>query len=156
MQVTDLVRYSHIVRELYFDSMAKLPWAEVVKPRGLSFDSMRNVFLHLTLVEDRWVNFIIPGHFNQWKDPNFDDINNFSQLKKYIQYVKHETEGYSANISLKELSRQIIIPWGDKPDTRISIETALTHMVMEDMIHYGELSALMWQMNLDAPYMGFW
>ncbi|MGA3289977.1 MAG: DinB family protein [Candidatus Bathyarchaeia archaeon] len=60
MQVTDLVRYNHVVRGLYLDAMAKLPWSEVVKPKGLSFDSMRNVFLHLTLVEDRWINYLIP------------------------------------------------------------------------------------------------
>jgi hypothetical protein len=29
-------------------------------------------------------------------------------------------------------------------------------MVLEDMIHYGELSAALWQMGFDAPYMGFW
>ena len=29
-------------------------------------------------------------------------------------------------------------------------------MVIEDMIHYGELSAVLWQMGLEAPYMGFW
>jgi len=42
MQVADLVRYNHVVRGLYFDALAKLPWAAVVEPRGLSFDSMRN------------------------------------------------------------------------------------------------------------------
>ena len=36
---------------------------EVVANKGLSFDSMRNVFLHLTLVEDRWISYIIPGQF---------------------------------------------------------------------------------------------
>jgi hypothetical protein len=28
-------------------------------------------------------------------------------------------------------------------------------MVMEDMVHYGELSAVLWQMNLEAPYLAF-
>ncbi|MGD0995139.1 MAG: hypothetical protein ABR909_06400 [Candidatus Bathyarchaeia archaeon] len=65
MQVTDLVRYNHVVRGLYLDAMAKLPWAAVVEPKGLSFDSMRNVFLHLTFVEDRWINYIIPDRLSQ-------------------------------------------------------------------------------------------
>jgi uncharacterized damage-inducible protein DinB len=56
MQVTELIRYNHIVRGRYLDAMSKLPWAQIVEPKGLSFDSMRNVFLHLTLVEDRWIN----------------------------------------------------------------------------------------------------
>jgi uncharacterized damage-inducible protein DinB len=72
MQVTDLVRCNHVVRGLYLDAVAKLPWREVVKPKGLSFDSMRNVFLHLTLVEERWISYIIPDRLSQWVDPDFD------------------------------------------------------------------------------------
>jgi uncharacterized damage-inducible protein DinB len=56
----------------------------------------------------------------------------------------------------EELKRQIVIPWGEKPDACINVEKALTHMVLEDMIHYGELSAALWQMGLSAPYLGFW
>jgi uncharacterized damage-inducible protein DinB len=62
MQLADSIRYNHAVRSLYFDAMAKLSWANVDESRGLSFDSMRNVFLHLTFVEDRWMSYIIPGH----------------------------------------------------------------------------------------------
>ena len=126
MQVTDLIRYNHVVRGLYFDAMAKLPWAEVVEPKGLSFDSMRNVFLHLTLVEDRWISYIIPGRFKEWVDPDFDAFKDMDALKKYMQQVKDNTENYLEKLSAEELNEQIVVPWGDKPDTRISIETALT------------------------------
>ena len=34
MSVFDLVRYNDVVRGLYFEKMAGLPWGEVVKPRG--------------------------------------------------------------------------------------------------------------------------
>jgi uncharacterized damage-inducible protein DinB len=156
MQVSDLIRYNHVVRGLYFDALAKLPWAQVVESRGLSFDSMRNVFLHLTLVEDRWISYIIPGRFKEWVDPDFDAFNDIDSLKKYMLNVKDKTEDYLTTLLASELNKQIAIPWGDKPDTKISVETALTHMVIEDMIHYGELSAALWQMNLEAPYMGFW
>jgi uncharacterized damage-inducible protein DinB len=156
MQVTDLIRYNHTVRGLYLDAMAKLPWAQVVEPRGLSFDSMRDVFLHLTLVEDRWVNYIIPDRFKEWVDPDFGAFKDMDSLRKYMQEVEGKTERYVATLSMEELNRQIVVPWGDKPYTRVSVETVLTHMVLEDMIHYGELSAALWQMGLEAPYMGFW
>jgi uncharacterized damage-inducible protein DinB len=156
MEVKDLVCYNHYVRGLYFDSMAKLPWDDVIKPLGLSFDSMRNVFLHLTVVEDRWISYIIPGRFNEWVDQNFDVYANIDSLKNYMLQTKNNTLAYLANASSRELNKQIVIPWGKTADTEISIQTALTHMVMEDMIHYGELSAALWQMGLEAPYMGFW
>ncbi len=156
MQVTDLMRYNHVVRGLYLDAMAKLPWAAVVDPKGLSFDSMRNVFLHLTFVEDRWINYIIPDRSGQWVDLNFDDFKDIESLKKYVPQTEIKTEKYLEKLSNEELNRQVVIPWGNKPDTRISIETAFCQIVMEDMIHYGELSALLWQMNIEAPYLGFW
>jgi len=59
-------------------------------------------------------------------------------------------------VTLEELNRYVVIPWGDIPDTRISIETALSHMVVEDLLHYGELSDLLWQMDAEAPYLAFW
>lgn len=156
MQVIDLIRYNHVVRGLYFDAMAKLPWAEVVADKGLSFDSMRNVFLHLTLVEDRWINYIIPDRFKEWVDPDFDAFKDIDSLRTYMTSVQEKTEVYLGVLSAEELNRQIIVPWGDKPYSRVSIETILAHMVMEDMIHYGELSAALWQMDREAPYKAFW
>ncbi len=156
MEVKDLVRYNHYIRALYFESIVKLPWVDVIKPLGLSHDSMRNVFLHLTLVEDRWINYIIPERFNEWVDINFDTYADSDSLKNYMLQTKTKTLTYLAKVSNEELNRQIVVPWGKTPDAKISIHTALTHMVMEDMIHYGELSAALWQMGLDAPYLGFW
>ena len=155
MQITDLIRYNHVVRGLYFDAFAKLPWDEVTANKGLSFDSMRNVFLHLTIVEDRWISYIIPGRFKEWANPDVDTFYDMDSLKRYADAVKAKTETYLANLTAEELNRQITVPFGDKP-TKITVEKGLTHMVLEDMIHYGELSAAVWQMGLEAPYMGFW
>jgi uncharacterized damage-inducible protein DinB len=156
MQVADLIRYNHTVRGLYFDKMFELPWAQIVEPLGLSFDSMRDVFLHLTLVEDRWVNYVIPDRFKDWKDPDFESYKTFESLRVYMQTVKENTEKYLTNLTEKELNRQILVPWGEKPHPHLTVEACLTHMVLEDMIHYGELSAAIWQMGLTPPYMGFW
>jgi uncharacterized damage-inducible protein DinB len=156
MNVVDLIRYNHVVRELYLEAFSKMPWKEVVKPRGASFDSMRNVFLHLTVVEDRWINYILQGRFNEWVDPDFEDYTDMEMLKAYAQRVKGSTEEYLQKLTPEGHNRKIQVPWGNTPNTKIKVETALTHMVIEDLIHYGELSAMLWQMNVDAPYLGFW
>ena len=155
MQVIDLIRYNHLVRSLYLDVMAKMDWTEVVSWKGLSFDSMRNVFLHLTLVEDRWISYIIPGRTKQWVDPDFASFNDVESLRKYADEVKKRTEAYLAKMTDEELKRQVTVYWGEKP-TELPVEKGLTHMILEDMIHYGELSAAMWQMGWEAPYSGFW
>ena len=155
MQVADLIRYNDIVRGLYLDAMAKLPWSEVVANKGLSFDSMRDVFLHLTLVEDRWVSFIIPGRMKEWVNPDFEAFKDLASLRKYADDVKARTEAYLAKLTEQELNRQVTVFWAEKP-TDIPVEKGLIHMVIEDMIHFGELSSAFWQMGLEAPYMGFW
>ena len=156
MDVKDLVFYNHRVRELFFDTFEKLPWSELVKSRGASFDSMRNIFLHLTVVEDRWINYIIPGRFKDWVDPPFDEFRDFDSLREFMIRVHGMTETYLKKLTPEELSRMVVIPWGDTPDTRINIETALIHMVVEDLIHYGELSDLLWQIDVEPPYLSFW
>ena len=156
MQVADLIRYNHVVRGLYFDAVAKLPWSEVCVDRGLSFGCIRDVFLHLTVVEDRWVSYIIPGRFGEWRDPDFDDFRDIDALRRYMDTVKAQTEVYLAKLTAEELDRKIALPWGSKPETKISVEKGLTHMVLEDMIHFGELSAALWQIGEEAPFMGFW
>jgi uncharacterized damage-inducible protein DinB len=155
MNPSDLIHYNHVVRELYFEALAKLAWQEVVKPRGLSFESARNVFLHLTLVEDRWINYTLVGKFSEWKDPDFEAYQNFTSLKEYMQHVKSSTENFLENLKTEDWNRKVPNPWIKEPHADLSIETALCHMVMEDMIHYGELSAMFWQMNQDAPYLAF-
>ena len=156
MDIVDFVQYNHAVRELYFEALAKLPWEEAVKPRGASFDSLRNVFLHLTLVEDRWINYAIPGRLKEWSDQNFDDYTTFDALKSYMLYTKDRTEEYVQKLTCEEMNRNIVLPWGNTNDTCVSVETVLTHMVTENLIHYGELSAMLWQMDKEAPYLAFW
>ncbi len=156
MDVKDLVLYNHRVRELFFEAFAKLPWSEVVKPRGASFDSMRNIFLHLTIVEDRWINYVLPGRFKEWVDPVFDDFGNLSSLREYTVRVEKSTQDYLNRVTPEKLAKEVTIPWGDTPDTTISIETALCHMVTEDLLHFGELSDILWRMGAEAPYLAFW
>lgn len=156
MQVTDLIRYNHTVRESYLEAISKLSWADVIALRGLSFDCLRDVFVHLTLVEDRWINYIIPDRFSLWVDPDFNAFKDISTLRTYMQKVHLNTDKYLNTLSLQELNRLISVPWGDKPYPQVSVETVLTHMVFEDMVHYGELSAAFWQMGLEAPYKAFW
>jgi uncharacterized damage-inducible protein DinB len=156
MNPAELVRYNHAVRDLYLEALAKLPWEEVVKPKGLSFDSARNVLLHLTIVEDRWINYILPDRFGEWKDPDFETFRDMDSLRDYANRTKASAEKFLQNMKPGEWNRKATLPWKNfPPNTQITFETALTHMVIEDMIHYGELSAMLWQMNLEAPYLAF-
>ena len=156
MQASDLVRYNDAVRTLYLEALAKLPWSEVVKSRGISFDSLRDVFLHLTLVEDRWIGYILAGRFAEWKDPDFNSFQTLASLKQYATQVHTNTEKYLQSLRPADYQSLVTVPWGKAPYAKVTVETVLTHLTMECMVHFGELSAALWQMDAEAPYMAYW
>ncbi|HTY74131.1 MAG TPA: DinB family protein [Candidatus Nanoarchaeia archaeon] len=153
MDVSELVFYNDRVRSLYYGALLELSWEEVTKSKSLSFDSIRDVFLHLTLVEDRWVNYTLIGEFSKWKDPVFDDFGNFESLKAYMTRTHENTDKFLKMLKPEDYQNTVANPWikGES----ISIETGLTHMVLECMVHFGELSAAFWQIGKEAPYLAF-
>jgi len=153
MNVSELVQYNDKVRSLYYEAISKLSWKEITESKNLSFDSMRDVFLHLTLVEDRWVNYTFIGEFSEWKDPAFNDFNNMECLKAYMTHIHENTDKFLKKLKPEEFKNTVINPW--IKGKSISIETGLTHMVLECMVHFGELSAAFWQIGREAPYLAF-
>ena len=110
MQVSDLIYYNHIVRGLYFDSLTKLPWTHVVEPKGLSFDSIRNVFLHLTLVEDRWISYY------SWSLQRLG----WPRLWRFQEYGRTKEVYVACKGKHGKLSRQALC-WRIKPSNRSSL-----------------------------------
>ena len=153
MDVSELVYYNDRVRSLYYEALSKLSWKEVIKSKSLSFDSMRNVFLHLTLVEDRWVNYTLIGEFSKWQDPDFNDFKNMERLKAYMNRTHENTDKFLKTLKPEDYLNTVANPW--VAGESISIETGLTHMVLECMVHFGELSAAFWQIGKEAPYLAF-
>jgi uncharacterized damage-inducible protein DinB len=94
MDVPELVRYNDKVRSLYYEALLKLGWEEVARSRSLSFDSMRDVFLHLMVVEDRWINYTLSEEFSNWKDPVFDDFKDFESLNAYMTRIHDNTNKF--------------------------------------------------------------
>ncbi len=153
MNTSELVLYNDKVRSLYYEALQKLGWEEVAKSRTLSFDSIRDVFLHLMVVEDRWINYTLRKKFSKWKDPVFDDFKDFESLKAYMTRIHENTNRFLKTLKPADYLNRVANPW--IKGTSISIETGLTHMVLECMVHFGELSAVFWQIGQEAPYLAF-
>ncbi len=77
----------------------------------------------------------IPSRFKDWVDLYFDAFKGINSLKKYMQQVHENTERYLANLSADVLRNEIAVPWSDKPSTRMTVDTPLTCIVIEDMIN---------------------
>ena len=132
-----------------------LPWEEVVRGRGASFDSLRNIFLHVVDVEDRVINYVIPGRAKEWVSRPPEEFHDVGSIKKRVLEVEGKTNAYLAKLTPDELEKRIEFPMWGKPPVSVRVEDVLLQVVLESIHHFGELIALLWQMDVVPPHMGW-
>ena len=154
MKVIKLLEYSQFLRHSYFDTLSKLPWDEFVKNRNASFDSLRDIFLHCVEVLDRYVNHRIRGN-PELPRINFDDYDSIDKVKTYLDRVESDVNGYLSKVTPEELSRKVELKFNDGTTVRMTVEDLLIHLFQEETHHRGELIALLWQMDVNPPHLGW-
>jgi len=155
MDIAELVKFNHAARRTYLQALWKLPWEDVVKSRGASFDSMRDIFLHSTLVELRMVHYMIPGRLGDWVDRPFDHFKDMETIGRLVDEVEDKTLDYLKKLTPDELSREVPMPWRKTPPDKANVESILIQVVTEDLYHCGELIALLWQMGAEGAFLPY-
>lgn len=155
MDSRSLFEYSQLLRNRYLEQLATLPWEEVVKSRGASFDSLRNILLHTVDAEDRMVNYVIPGRVKDWVSRSPDEFQDMASVRKRAKEVESKSETYVARITPAELERKVEYSRPGMPPVPVRVEDILVHVVLEDIHHFGELIALLWQIDVEPPHMGW-
>ena len=150
-----LLEYSHALRNRYLEQFATLPWEEVAKSRGASFDSLRNILLHTIDAEDRMVNYAIPGHLKDWVSRSPEDFQDMASVRKRMKEVESKTNAYVAKITPAELGRKVDYSRPGMPPLTVRVEDILIHVALESIHHFGELIALLWQIDVEPPHMGW-
>jgi len=150
-----LFGYSQELRGRYLEQLATLPWEEVIKSRGASFDSLRNILLHTIDAEDRLVNYIIPGRTKDWVSLDWDDFRDMDSIRKRAREVESKAKDYIAKIDSAELERKVDMPRMGMNSLSVRVEDVIVHAALENIHHFGELIALLWQMDLNPPHMGW-
>jgi uncharacterized damage-inducible protein DinB len=158
MDSKKFVDYTHVLRNRYMEQLATLPWEEMVKSRGASFDSLRNIFLHTLDAEDMMINYIIPGReagpHRLWsRSP--EEFHDIASIRKRVQEVESKTKAYVATITPTELERKVEYSRKGMPATPVRVEDVLIHLALENIHHFGELIALLWQIDVEPPHMGW-
>jgi uncharacterized damage-inducible protein DinB len=155
MDPRNLFEYSQALRNRYLEQIAKLPWEEVIKSRGASFDSLRNILLHTIDAEDRLVNYVIAGRTKDWVSQNPEDFRDIDSIRKRLKEVESKTKAYVTRIDSAELERKVEMSRPGTPSTLVRVEDVLVHAALENIHHFGELIALLWQMDIEPPHMGW-
>jgi uncharacterized damage-inducible protein DinB len=153
VDIRELLKYNENVRHKYFESFTKLPWEEFTKNREASFHSIRNIFLHTLNAIDYWLDFLQEQNFEVHK--KFNEYKTFQEVKAYMEYVEKRMSNYIDSVPSGWFDKTYKASGEDDKTIEVTAEDVLVHVFEEEVHHRGELIALLWQMNVEPPSMGW-
>jgi len=154
MKTLKLLEYSQFLRHKYLETLSKLSWEDLVKDRGASFPSLRDIYLHIVFVVDAYINYILQGNPN-YPSLNYNEYDSIGKITKYLEQVESKANAYLSKVTPEELARNIERKQKDGSTFLVPVEDMLLDFFQEETHHRGELIALLWQMDVAPPHMGF-
>jgi len=153
VDVRKLLEYNVEARHRYFDALAKLPWDELVKNREASFHSLRNIFIHTLKAIDYWLDFLLNERLRTKRE--FDDYKTIEDMRTYMENVEDRMRKYLTSLNSDTLMKKYTIKNDAGENVEVTVEDVLIHVFEEEVHHRGELIALLWQMKIEPPLMGW-
>lgn len=140
-------------REGYLASLLRLPRKERLRDRGASFPSMQDIFLHV-LDNNVWWFESVPRDRQSSHRPLKSPMSD-KELRRQVQRIARVSRQLAMSLTPAALDRSYVVR-GTKGDgtpfeMRMNLRTIIWHMIEEELQHRGELNALFWQQDVDAP-----
>ena len=154
LKIVQLLEYNQFLRKKYFHTIAALPWDEVVKNRDASFDSLRNIFLHCLAVFE-YGNTLLRENTAQFPHINYEAYDDIEKIRRYQEHVEENFADYLRQLTADELKRQVTRRYRDGRTIVSTVEDNLLHFLLEETHHRGEFIALLWQLNIKPPHLGW-
>jgi uncharacterized damage-inducible protein DinB len=154
MHTLKLLEYSQFLRHKYLETLSQLPWEEVIKDRGASFPSLRDIYVHIVFVVDAYINYILQGNPN-YPGVNFSEYDSIGKITKYLEEVEAKASVYLGKLTPEDLARNIERKQKDGSTFPVPVEDILLDLFQEETHHRGELIALLWQMDVTPPHKSF-
>jgi len=152
--IRDFYRYNSETRKKYLDVIDSLPWAEVVRDRGASFPSIRDVFLHILDAYRYWFEYGLKDNLSGYRRTDRDRFKNPADIREYEQAVDSMVEGVVGNLREQDLTRAYEIHEPNET-MQVTMEAILMHMIEEELQHRGEINCMLWQQDIDPPTTDF-
>jgi len=153
VDVKKLLEYNETLRHRYFENFTKLSWDKFTKNREASFHSMKNIFVHTLSAIDYWLDFLQKQNLQSKK--KYDEYKTFEQVRAYMEHVEKRMHTYLNSLSTEKLQKKHTVKGDNGKTTKITAEDVLIHVFEEEVHHRGEFNALLWQMGIDPPPMGW-
>ncbi len=153
VDVQKLLEYNEIVRHRYFEKLTRLSWEEFTKNREASFHSIRNIFVHTLGAIDYWLDFLQSENLHSKR--KYDEYETIEQVRAYMKHVEKRMQDYVDSLPIEGLGKTYTLKDDDNKTIKITAEDVLIHVFEEEVHHRGELIALLWQMDVEPPSMGW-
>lgn len=152
----DLMDFVHELREEFFEAAAKLGWKEFTKNREVSMLSFRDVFLHLAYVEEQHVTQFCEGRPTPWMPEVMripkDRYRSIPEVRERLREVRAmgDTRFRRWNTP-RQLAKPAVWVASRKYPIRLSRDSALAQCLTEQLLHLGEVEAMLWQKDVEPP-----
>jgi uncharacterized damage-inducible protein DinB len=149
--IRELYRYNARGRRGYLRKIWSLGPKQRYRNRGASFPSMVDIYMHI-LDAYRWWFLAVyqKGTFDEYplgqKYTRREATRETDKLDRMLHKVLRE-------LRPGDLKRQLTLPTRSRE--RVTVRKMLVHMIEEELQHKGELNALLWQIDVEAPVHGF-
>ena len=136
----------------YLEAFSKLPVEELSRDRGASFPTLLDILGHSQGALYFWMKDCARFEFPP-EDPDSSTPPNLADVKKSEKYIQTQISRVMAELTEADLTRTVhrVKGRGSTQDCDIPIREVLWHLVEEELQHRGELNALLWQLDVDAP-----
>jgi uncharacterized damage-inducible protein DinB len=149
--VGELVAYNRAVLARYERALRRLSWRESGRDRGSGHLSLRDTYLHIVQVHDGWLNFVVPGRFDEMEGrPDPFELRSWKEIGAWTDSVFRDIDARTAALTPRELRRVVRAPW---MPGRYTVSDAYLQVTMEQAHHLGEIIAMYWQMDRAPPDM---
>ena len=109
--------------------LGELPWDEVVKDRGASFPSIRDIFLHALDAEDLLINYVVQGKYEKWVSQGYGKFLNVHQIEGRVDDVEKNVDAYLKTLTEREFDRKVALPW--RPSFPLRVDDVLFNVAIE-------------------------
>jgi uncharacterized damage-inducible protein DinB len=158
MEETESLRkwfaYSMMAERGYLETFAKLPSAELARPRGASYPTLLEILKHSLDGTSSWIERLsaINGEvLTQYKCP---DQPTLADLREYHEATELQIQEFFRRVRPTDLDRDFLVPklppWWDD-DFQAPVRGTLLHIIEHELQHRGELNALLWQIDVEPP-----
>ncbi len=140
-------------RKGYLEKLLELPPKERLRDRGASFPSIQDIFLHI-LDNNVWWLDSVPRNRQESHTEVKGNLSP-SEIRRAAGRIGRASQALAKSLTPARLDQSFVVRGeqgnGKLFEMRSNLRTIIWHLIEEELQHRGEMNALFWQMDVEAP-----